>query len=131
MKVLEQKDYLERCWLAEDWKSLAVILYSYTYLATDGSEVSFKRKIQLTQKYLKGRITTAKKIRELTGVGFKKRTNQIKIAFCQEVEEQMGNTMQLWHYNKKADEAGIPNNERMKDFVERAIKKSEKYLKLF
>ena len=131
MKALDQKDYLERCWLAEDWKSLAVILYSYTYLATDGSEVSFKRKIQLTQKYLKGRITTAKKIRELTGVGFKKRTNQIKIAFCQEVEEQMGNTMQLWHYNKKADVAGIPNDERMKDFVKRAIKKSEKYLKLF
>ena len=43
----------------------------------------------------------------------------------------MGNTMKLWHYNKKSDEAGISNGERMKDFVERAIKKSEKYLKLF
>ena len=131
MIVVKDTEYLERCWQAETWKELAKVITNYTWSATDGNLVSMKRKITRTKQYLKNRILTESKTRKLTGEEFKKRKEQIKLAFVMEIDEQLGKATQLWHYNKKADAAGISDKERMEYFVDRAIKKAEKYFKLF
>ena len=131
MIFLEEEEYLERCWQAETWKELAGVITNYTWIATDGNSVSMQRKITRTKQYLKNRILTESKIRKLTGERFEKRKEQIKLTFVMEIDEQLGKATQLWHYNKKADEAGTPEKERMEYFVEKATKKAEKYFKLF
>ena len=131
MIVVKDTEYLERCWQAETWKELAEVITNYTWIATDGNLVSMKRKITRTKQYLKNRILTESKIRWLTGEGFKKRKEQIKLTFVMEIDEQLGKATQLWHYNKKADAAGISDKERMEHFVNKASKKAEKYFKLF
>ena len=131
MIVVEDTEYLERCWQAENWKELAEVITNYTWIAMDGNLVSMKRKITRTKQYLKNRIQTESKIRWLTGEGFKKRKEQIKLTFVMEIDEQLGKAAQLWHYNKKADAAGISDKERMEYFVDKASKKAEKYFKLF
>ena len=131
MVVVEDTEYLERCWQAETWKELAEVITNYTWIATDGNLVSMKRKITRTKQYLKNRILTESKTRKLTGEDFEKRKEQIKLTFVMEIDEQLGKATQLWHYNKKADAAGISDKERMEYFVGKAIKKSEKYFKLF
>lgn len=131
MIVVTETEYLERCWQAENWKELAVVITKYTWIASDGNLVSMKRKITRTKRYLKNRILAESKIRELTGREFKKRKEQIKLTFVMEIDEQLGKATQLWHYNKKADAAGISDKERMEYFVDKASKKAEKYFKLF
>nr|DAZ36645.1 MAG TPA: hypothetical protein [Caudoviricetes sp.] len=131
MIILKDTEYLERCWQAETWKELAGVITNYTWIATDGNMVSMQRKITRTKQYLKNRILTESKIRRLTGEEFKKRKEQIKLTFVMEIDEQLGKATQLWHYNKKADEAGISEKERMEYFVNKAIKKANKYFKLF
>ena len=131
MIFLKEEEYLERCWQSETWKELAGVITNYTWIATDGNSVSMQRKITRTKQYLKNRILTESKIRKLTGERFEKRKEQIKLTFVMEIDEQLGKATQLWHYNKKADEAGIPEKERMEYFVEKATKKAEKYFKLF
>ena len=131
MIVIKDTEYLERCWQAETWKELAKVITNYTWIATDGNLVSMKRKITRTKQYLKNRILTESKIRKLTGEKFKKRNEQIKLTFVMEIDEQLGKAAQLWHYNKKADAAGISDKERMEYFVNKASKKAEKYFKLF
>ena len=131
MRVIKDTEYLERCWQAENWKELAEVITSYTWIATDGNLVSMKRKITRTKQYLKNRILTESKIQKLTGEKFKKRKEQIKLTFVMEIDEQLGKATQLWHYNKKADAAGISDKERMEYFVDKASKKAEKYFKLF
>ena len=131
MRVIKDTEYLERCWQAENWKELAEVITSYTWIATDGNLVSMKRKITRTKQYLKNRILTESKMQELTGGDFKKRNEQIKLTFVMEIDEQLGKATQLWHYNKKADAAGISDKERMEYFVDKASKKAEKYFKLF
>ena len=131
MIVIKDTEYLERCWQAETWKELAKVITNYTWIATDGNLVSMKRKITRTKQYLKNRISTESKTRKLTGGDFKKRNEQIKLTFVMEIDEQLGKATQLWHYNKKADAAGISDKERMEYFVWKAIKKAEKYFKLF
>ena len=131
MIVVEDTEYLERCWQAETWKELAERITKYTWIASDGNLVSMKRKITRTKQYLKNRIQTEGKIRKLTGEEFKKRKEQIKLTFVMEIDEQLGKAAQLWHYNKKADAAGISDKERMEYFVDKASKKAEKYFKLF
>lgn len=131
MIVVTDEEYLERCWQAETWKELAGVITSYTWIATDGNLVSMKRKITRTKQYLKNRIITESKTRKLTGEEFEKRKEQIKLTFVMEIDEQLGKATQLWHYNKKADAAGISYKERMEYFVDKAIKKAEKYFKLF
>ena len=131
MIVIKDTEYLERCWQAENWKELAEVITNYTWIATDGNLVSMKRKITRTKQYLKNRILTESKIRKLTGEKFKKRKEQIKLTFVMEIDEQLGKATQLWHYNKKADAAGISDKERMEYFVDKARKKAEKYFKLF
>ena len=131
MIVVEDNEYLERCWQAENWKELAEVITNYTWIATDGNLVSMKRKITRTKQYLKNRIVTECKIRKLTGEEFKERNEQIKLTFVMEIDEQLGKATQLWHYNKKADAAGISDKERMEYFVNKASKKAEKYFKLF
>lgn len=131
MIILKDEEYLERCWQADTWKELACVITNYTWIATDGNLVSMQRKITRTKQYLKNCILTESKIRRLTGEEFKKRKEQIKLTFVMEIDEQLGKATQLWHYNKKADEAGIPEKERMEYFVNKAIKKAEKYFKLF
>ena len=131
MMVVKDTEYLERCWQAENWKELAKVITNYTWIASDGNLVSMKRKITRTKQYLKNRILTESKIRKLTGEKFKKRKEQIKLTFVMEIDEQFGKATQLWHYNKKADAAGISDKERMEYFVDKAIKKAEKYFKLF
>lgn len=131
MIVIKDTEYLERCWQAETWKELAKVITNYTWIATDGNLVSMKRKITRTKQYLKNRILTESKIRKLTGEKFKKRKEQIKLTFVMEIDEQLGKATQLWHYNKKADAAGISDKERMEYFVDKASKKAEKYFKLF
>ena len=131
MIVVEDTEYLERCWKAETWKDLAEVITNYTWIASDGNVVSMKRKITRTKRYLKNRILTESKTRKLTGEDFKERKEQIKLTFVMEIDEQLGKATQLWHYNKKADEAGISDKERMEYFVDKAIKKAEKYFKLF
>ena len=131
MIVIKDTEYLERCWQAENWKELAGVITNYTWIASDGNLVSMKRKITRTKRYLKNRILTESKIRKLAGEKFKKRKEQIKLTFVMEIDEQLGTATQLWHYNKKADAAGIPDKERMEHFVNKAIKKAEKYFKLF
>ena len=131
MIVIKDTEYLERCWQAEDWKELAEVITNYTWIATDGNLVSMKRKITRTKRYLKNRILTENKIKKLTGEKFKKRNEQIKLTFVMEIDEQFGKATQLWHYNKKADAAGISDKERMEHFVNKASKKAEKYFKLF
>ena len=131
MIVIKDTEYLERCWQAETWKELAEVITNYTWIASDGNLVSMKRKITRTKQYLKNRIQTESKIRRLTGEEFKKRNEQIKLTFVMEIDEQLGKAAQLWHYNKKADAAGISDKERMEYFVNKASKKAEKYFKLF
>lgn len=131
MIVVEDTEYLERCWQAENWKDLAEVIMSYTWIATDGNLVSMKRKITRTKQYLKNRILTERKTRKLTGEDFKELKEQIKLTFVVEIDEQLGKATQLWHYNKKADAAGISDKERMEYFVNKASKKAEKYFKLF
>ena len=131
MIVVKDTEYLERCWEAENWKDLAEVITNYTWIASDGNLVSMQRKITRTKRYLKNRILAESKIRELTGREFKKRKEQIKLTFVMEIDEQLGKATQLWHYNKKADAAGISDKERMEYFVDKAIKKAEKYFKLF
>ena len=131
MIVVEDTEYLERCWQAEDWKELAEVITNYTWIATDGNLVSIKRKITRTKQYLKNRIQTENKVRKLTGEEFEKRNEQIKLTFVMEIDEQLGKATQLWHYNKKADAAGISDKKRMEYFVNKASKKAEKYFKLF
>lgn len=131
MIVVEDTEYLERCWQAETWKELAGVITSYTWIASDGNLVSMKRKITRTKQYLKNRILTERKTRKLIGEEFKERKEQIKLTFVLEIDEQLGKATQLWHYNKKADKAGISDKERMEYFVDKAIKKAEKYFKLF
>lgn len=131
MIVVKDTEYLERCWQAETWKELAEVITNYTWIATDGNLVSMKRKITRTKQYLKNRILTESKIRKLTEEDFKKRKEQIKLTFVMEIDEQLGKATQLWHYNKKADAAGISDKERMEYFVNKASKKAEKYFKLF
>ena len=131
MIVVKDTEYLERCWQAPTWKELAEVVTNYTWIASDGNLVSMKRKITRTKRYLKNRILTESKIRKLAGEKFKKRKEQIKLTFVMEIDEQLGTATQLWHYNKKADAAGIPDKERMEHFVNKAIKKAEKYFKLF
>ena len=131
MTVVEDTEYLERCWQAETWKELAEVITNYTWIATDGNLVSMKRKITRTKQYLENRISTESKVRKLTGEEFKKRNEQIKLTFVMEIDEQLGKATQLWHYNKKADAAGISDKERMEYFVDKASKKAEKYFKLF
>ena len=131
MIVVEDTEYLERCWQAENWKELAKVITNYTCIATDGNLVSMKRKITRTKQYLKNRILTESATRKLTGEEFKKRKEQIKLTFVMEIDEQLGKATQLWHYNKKADAAGISDKERMEYFVDKASKKAEKYFKLF
>ena len=131
MIVIKDTEYLERCWQAETWKELAKVITNYTWIATDGDLVSMKRKITRTKQYLKNRILTESATRKLTGEEFKERKEQIKLTFVMEIDEQLGKATQLWHYNKKADAAGISDKERMEYFVWKAIKKAEKYFKLF
>ena len=131
MTVVEDTEYLERCWQAGNWKELASVITSYTWIASDGNLVSMKRKITRTKRYLKNRILTESKTRKLTGEDFEKRNEQIKLTFVMEIDEQLGKATQLWHYNKKADAAGISDKERMEYFVDKASKKAEKYFKLF
>ena len=131
MIVVKDTEYLERCWQAETWKELAEVITNYTWIASDGNLVSMQRKITRTKRYLKNRILAESKIRELTGREFKKRKEQIKLTFVMEIDEQLGKATQLWHYNKKADAAGISDKERMEYLVDKAIKKAEKYFKLF
>lgn len=131
MIILKDEEYLERCWQAETWKELAGVITNYTWIATDGNLVSMQRKITRTKQYLKNRILTESKIRKLTGEEFKKRKEQIKLTFVMEIDEQLGKTTQLWHYNKKADKAGISEKERMEYFVSKAIDKAKKYFNLF
>ena len=131
MIFLKEEEYLERCWQAETWKELSGVITNYTWVATDGNSVSMQRKTTRTKQYLKNRILTESKVRKLTGERFEKRKEQIKLTFVMEIDEQLGKATQLWHYNKKADEAGIPEKERMEYFVEKATKKAEKYFKLF
>lgn len=131
MIVVADTEYLERCWQAETWKDLAEVITNYTWIATDGNLVSMKRKITRTKQYLKNRNATEGKMRRMNGKEFKKRKEQKKLVFVMEIDEQLGKTTQLWHYNKKADAAGISDKERMEHFVNKAIKKSEKYFKLF
>ena len=131
MIVVKDTEYLERCWQAETWKELAKVITNYTWLATDGNLVSMKRKITRTKQYLKNRILTESATRKLTGEEFEERKEQIKLTFVMEIDEQLGKAAQLWHYNKKADAAGISDKERMEYFVWKAIKKAEKYFKLF
>ena len=131
MIILKEEEHLERCWQAETWKELAGVITNYTWIATDGNSVSMQRKITRTKQYLKNRILTESKTRKLTGERFEKRKEQIKLTFVMEIDEQLGKATQLWHYNKKADEAGIPEKERMEYFVGKAIKKADKYFKLF
>ena len=129
--ILKEEEYMERCWQAETWKELAGVITNYTWIATDGNSVSMQRKITRTKQYLKNRILTESKIRKLTGESFEERKEQIKLTFVMEIDEQLGKATQLWHYNKKADKAGISEKERMAYFVEKATKKAEKYFKLF
>lgn len=131
MIVVTDEEYLERCWQVETWKDLAEVITSYTWIATDGNLVSMKRKITRTKQYLKNRILTERKTRKLTGEEFKELKEQIKLSFVMEIDEQLGKATQLWHYNKKADAAGISDKERMEYFVNKASKKAEKYFKLF
>ena len=131
MIVVKDTEYLERCWQAENWKELASVITSYTWVASDDNLVSMKRKITRTKRYLKNRIQTESKTRKLTGEEFEKRKEQIKLTFVMEIDEQLGKATQLWHYNKKADAAGISDKERMEYFVDKASKKAEKYFKLF
>ena len=131
MKIVKDTEYLERCWQVETWKELAGVITNYTWIATDGNLVSMKRKITRTKQYLKNRIVTESKVRKLAGEDFEKRNEQIKLTFVMEIDEQLGKATQLWHYNKKADAAGISDKERMEYFVNKAIKKAEKYFKLF
>ena len=131
MIVIKDTEYLERCWQAETWKELAKVITNYTWIATDGNLVSMKRKITRTKQYLKNRILTESKMQKLTGGDFKKRNEQIKLTFVMEIDEQLGKATQLWHYNKKADAAGVSDKERMEHFVNKASKKAEKYFKLF
>ena len=131
MIVVEDTEYLERCWQTENWKELAEVITNYTWIATDGNLVSMKRKITRTKQYLKNRILTESKTRKLTGEEFKELKEQIKLTFVMEIDEQLGKATQLWHYNKKADAAGISDKERMEYFVNKASKKAEKYFKLF
>ena len=131
MIVVEDNEYLERCWQAETWKELAKVITNYTWIATDGNVVSMKRKITRTKQYLKNRIVTECKTRKLTGEEFKELKEQIKLTFVMEIDEQLGKATQLWHYNKKADKTGISDKERMEYFVNKASKKAEKYFKLF
>lgn len=131
MIVVEDTEYFERCWQAKTWKDLAEVITSYTWIATDGKLVSMKRKITRTKQYLKNRILTERKTRKLTGEDFKELKEQIKLTFVMEIDEQLGKATQLWHYNKKADAAGISDKERMEHFVGKASKKAEKYFKLF
>ena len=131
MIVVEDTEYLERCWQAETWKELAEVIMNYTWIATDGNLVSMKRKITRTKQYLKNRILTESKTKKLTGEEFEERKEQIKLTFVMEIDEQLGKATQLWHYNKKADAAGISDKERMEYFVNKASKKAEKYFKLF
>ena len=131
MIVVEDTEYLERCWQAETWKELAEVITNYTWIASDGNLVSMKRKITRTKQYLENRISTESKVRKLTGKKFKKRNEQIKLTFVMEIDEQFGKATQLWHYNKKADAAGISDKERMEYFVDKASKKAEKDFKLF
>ena len=131
MKIVKDTEYLERCWQVETWKELAGVITNYTWIATDGNLVSMKRKITRTKQYLKNRIVTESKVRKLAGEDFEKRNEQIKLTFVMEIDEQLGKATQLWHYNKKADAAGISDKERMEHFVDKASKKAEKYFKLF
>ena len=131
MIVIKDTEYLERCWKAPTWKELAKVITNYTWIATDGNLVSMKRKITRTKQYLKNRILTESKTRKLTGEEFEKCKEQIKLTFVMEIDEQLGKATQLWHYNKKADVAGISDKERMEYFVNKASKKAEKYFKLF
>ena len=131
MIVIKDTEYLERCWKAPTWKELAEVITNYTWVASDGNLVSMKRKITRTKQYLKNRISTESKTKKLTGGDFKKRKEQIKLTFVMEIDEQLGKATQLWHYNKKADAAGISDKERMEYFVDKASKKAEKYFKLF
>lgn len=131
MIVAKDTEYLERCWQAKTWKELAEVITNYTWIATDGNLVSMKRKITRTKQYLNNRILTERKTRKLTGEEFKERKEQIKLTFVMEIDEQLGKATQLWHYNKKADAAGISDKERMEYFVNKASKKAEKYFKLF
>lgn len=131
MIVVTDEEYLERCWQVETWKDLAEVITSYTWIATDGNLVSMKRKITRTKQYLKNRILTERKTRKLTGEEFKELKEQIKLTFVMEIDEQLGKATQLWHYNRKADKAGISDKERMEYFVNKASKKAEKYFKLF
>lgn len=131
MIFLKEEEYMERCWQAETWKELAGVITNYTWIATDGNSVSMQRKITRTKQYLKNRILTEIKVRALTGESFEKLKEQIKLTFVMEIDEQLGKATQLWHYNKKADKAGISEKERMEYFVEKATKKAEKYFKLF
>lgn len=131
MIFLKEEEYMERCWQSETWKELSGVITNYTWIATDGNSVSMQRKITRTKQYLKNRILTESKIRKLTGERFEKRKEQIKLTFVMEIDEQLGKATQLWHYNKKADEAGIPEKERMEYFVDKATKKADKYFKLF
>ena len=131
MIVIKDTEYLERCWQAETWKELAEVITNYTWIASDGNLVSMKRKITRTKQYLKNRILTESKTRKLTGEEFEKRKEQIKLTFVMEIDEQLGKATQLWHYNKKADEAGISDKESMEYLVKKESKKAEKYFKLF
>lgn len=131
MIVVTDEEYLERCWQAETWKELAGVITNYTWTSTDGDLVSMQRKITRTKQYLKNRIVTEEKMRKLTGKEFRKRKEQKKLVFVMEIDEQLGKATQLWHYNRKADKAGLSDKERMEHFVNKAIKKAEKYFKLF
>ena len=124
MIVGKDTEYLERCWQAETWKELAEVITNYTWIATDGNLVSMKRKITRTKQYLENRISTESKMQKLTGEEFKKRNEQIKLTFVMEIDEQLGKATQLWHYNKKADAAGISDTALMEYFVWKAIKKA-------
>lgn len=131
MIFLKEEEYLDNCWQAETWKELAGVITNYTWIATDGNSVSMQRKITRTKQYLKNRTLTESKIRGLTGESFEERKEQIKLTFVMEIDEQLGKATQLWHYNKKADKAGISEKERMEYFVGKATRKAEKYFKLF
>lgn len=131
MIVVKDTEYLDRCWQAETWRELAGVITNYTWIATDGNSVSMQRKITRTKQYLKNRILMESKIMKLTGKSFEERKEQIKLTFVMEIDEQLGKATQLWHYNKKADKAGIPEKERMEYFVDKATRKAEKYFKLF
>ena len=131
MIVIKDTEYQERCQQAEPWKELAKVITNYTWIAADGNVDNMKRKITLTKRYLKNRILTESKTRKLTGEEIKERKEQIKLTFVMEIDEQLGKATQLWHYNKKADAAGISDKERMEYFVDKASKKAEKYFKLF